>query len=106
MTRVLRTWPSGVMMTSILTRPETFMRRANSGYAGEVFVLILRLPSSVEASCAKACEAKTATAAADSANRVQRDLIAKASSCQKLPRAGKGTLAASAVHECWREGAG
>src|SRR6267378_7388985 len=51
-TRVLFTRPSGVMTTSILTLPATFIRFARSGYKGAVLVLTLRLDSSVEPDCA------------------------------------------------------
>src|ERR1700741_1666054 len=53
--RVLFTRPSGGMMTSILTFPATFMRLASSGYVGETLVLTLRLPSSTEDDCPRAC---------------------------------------------------
>src|SRR5262249_18688408 len=83
MTRELRTWPSGVMITSILTLPETFIRRASSGYVGEVFVITFRLPSSVFDCCADAPDTNRATAANDIASRVQRDFIANSSSCSE-----------------------
>src|SRR5262249_37430921 len=59
------------------TFPATLMRRASSGYAGVVLVFTLRLPSSVFACCAKAPDAKKATAAADNASLVQREVIEK-----------------------------
>src|SRR5579863_628195 len=46
-TRVLFTWPSPAMTTSILTLPKTFIRRASSGYTGAVLLFTLRLDSSV-----------------------------------------------------------
>src|SRR5262249_40361566 len=47
-TRVVLTWPSGLMTTSIFTLPATFIRRASSGETGETLVLTFRLDSSVE----------------------------------------------------------
>src|SRR6202007_772710 len=66
-TRLLLTRPSGVITTSILTLPLTFMRRASSGYIGAVLDLIFSLVSSAEPDCAAAeAPEKTTTAVAAS----------------------------------------
>src|SRR5579862_7980716 len=64
MGRALFTWPSGAITTSNFTFPAMLIRRAKSGYAGEVFTFALRLPSSIDACCAVASVTVNAVAAA------------------------------------------